>query len=640
MKKNTSFQLVTCSMVILVLSALLFAFSSDSAHKKTVDGEVHPTVSAVDDIVLDEMAKRYYVGCAVAVVKNGRIIHQSGYGHMDELRKSPVTVNTVFHWASISKVVTAAAAWRLIENNKLGLNDRVHNLVGYWPSNGNKDLITVSQLMSHRSGINHYTNYTESNYTSLPVFNARQSVSVFSTAPLDFTPGTQNQYTTFGYNLLGAVVEEKSNRGYVEYVKNNIKEPLGLTSLTENSFGVKGYEMTCNGGLESQEEGSTMWKLPGGGWASNIVDLAKFMMGLMDNKILANTSQMWQPIPDNDSYCYGIKNDAAGSEIRISHGGANQGVSTEMAFYPNSGFGVVVYINGDAYADARNLAKRIEKYYSKSVSASQNGYKTVNCGTDERCKLSDGEDKLAGVWRPDAGETVWRRRLGFDQFHAEWDWLNKVAGYELIDMQTYSINEVRYWDGIFKKQDLGTALWRNFSQDGFHDKWLEMVNEGYRLIDLETYLDGNDRLWAGVFEKGTGSSALYRNLTGSDFIDKHHDEQTQGKSLIDIEVFKNADGVFLWSGVWRQGPPTHFWKDMTLDEFNLKINEEAHRDYRLKDVETYLVGNVRKWAGVFDPFNKNCAFSQGKTYCQLATDDASFMGQVSPQTLIDIEIFK
>ncbi len=611
------------------------------SHREENAAPAYALVRAVDDIVLDEMAKRNYIGCAVGVVQGGKIIHLNAYGHLDELRTNPVTTGTIFRWGSISKVLTSLAAWKLIDNGKLSLNTKVVNKVPYWHSDGNKDDITVGQLLSHRSGINHYTNYNQKKYKSDEAFDAEQCVKVFRDAPLNFTPGTANQYTTFGYNLLGAVVEEVSNKGYVEYVKNNIKDPLGLTSLKENFNGHQGYEMTCNGGLKHMEEGDVLWKLPGGGWSSNIEDLAKLEIGMMNNSILANTSEIWQPVPNNNNFCYDLTNKKAGSEVRISHGGANDEIRTEMAFYPNTGFGVVVIINGNSYADAKNLAQRIEKYYGKKVSPEELGAKNSICNQGA-CSGTSGNDRLVGIWNYNVGETtVWRRRLGEDQFHAEWDWLQNIAGYQLTHIQTYlGDNEVRYWDGIFKKSGTKSALYRNYTTDGFHDKWEEMNGKGYRLIDLETYTINNTRYWAGVFEPGTGTYNLYRNYKTNDFVAKVNELAGQNLRLIDVEVYKDDDDNLVWSGVWRSGTPSHFYYGKSLDDMPLLNKSEAVADYNLLKVCTYMVNGQRKWAGIYAPSTSSQPiFLADKSYCELASSDSNYIS-INKASLIDLEIYK
>ena len=172
-------------------------------------------------LVEEQMAKQEIYGCAVGVVENGKIVHVKAYGHHDRLRTKPITVNTIFRWASISKPVTAVAAFKAIETNKLALTDKVTKHVSYWPNTGNKKDITVAHMLNNRSGVNQYTNVKESNYKSKNNFNAKECVDVFSAAALDFNPGSQYKYTTFGFNLLGATVEEATNIPYEKYVKDN-----------------------------------------------------------------------------------------------------------------------------------------------------------------------------------------------------------------------------------------------------------------------------------------------------------------------------------------------------------------------------------------------------------------------------------
>jgi CubicO group peptidase (beta-lactamase class C family) len=221
------------SKTTLLFLSLPFSFILLAAITKKYEANASENnIAAINEIVIDEMAKRYYIGCAVAVVKNGKIIHQKAYGHLDEQRKQPVTTNTIFRWASISKTLTAAAAWKLIEDGKFSINSKVSPMVSYWPSNGNKDLITVGQLMNHRSGINQYNDYDEGRYISPIFFNAQLCVNVFSYAGLRFTPNTQQYYSTFGYNLLGAVVDRKASNGYVGFIETEIKNPNGAEIST------------------------------------------------------------------------------------------------------------------------------------------------------------------------------------------------------------------------------------------------------------------------------------------------------------------------------------------------------------------------------------------------------------------------
>src|SRR5690606_20538004 len=143
------------------------------------------------------------IGCAVGVVKNGVIVHVKGYGYYDLEQTKPVTENTPFRWASISKPLTAVAVFKAIEDKKLDTTDTVKDIVSYWPTDGNKGKITVGNLLNNRGGIAHYgesgnCKYKISNYTAKNNFNAQQSVNVFKDCSLVNTPGTAYNYSSFG----------------------------------------------------------------------------------------------------------------------------------------------------------------------------------------------------------------------------------------------------------------------------------------------------------------------------------------------------------------------------------------------------------------------------------------------------------
>ena len=112
----------------------------------------------MDAAVFDQMSKQEIYGCAVGVVQNGNIVHVKAYGHDDRLRKKSITTSTVFRWASISKPLTAVAAFKAIENNSMALGDNITKYVSYWPNTGNKANLTIKNLLNHRGGVNQYTN--------------------------------------------------------------------------------------------------------------------------------------------------------------------------------------------------------------------------------------------------------------------------------------------------------------------------------------------------------------------------------------------------------------------------------------------------------------------------------------------------
>ena len=622
--------------VALVLSCSLFAYTYKATPKPPLRQSSLST--AIDAVVADEMARQDITGVVVGVVQNGHIVHTKAYGYKDLLRTQPVTTATVMRWASISKTVTAVAAFKAIEDNKMALTDKIKKHVPYWPLDGNKDDITVAQLLSHRAGIVHYgrdenevqiCSYNKSAYTANNNFNAEQSVNVFKNCPLAFTPGTDYNYTTFGFGLLGAGIEGATGKAYELYVDDNIADKAGMTSLTAYSSDPGGFVKDCNTFLQNANEGDVEWKLPGGGWASNIGDMADFLKGMINGTFLNNTSALWATVAGNGSYRYGIVKEMQGAKVHVNHGGAHDDLRSYLGFFPDDKNGVCLMINHGDSVNAERLGRLIENTmgYTWSVNTAPIDY----CGGNDDCGQI-----MAAVWRNTgkANDVLIRRGYTTDEFYEEWKKLTDV-GYYADDIETWMDGFTRKWDGIFKKTTKRSAMWRGFSTDGWHDKWVDMNNQGYRLIDLETYMDGAVRKWAGTFLESSDDYAMYRDMTTDDFGDKYIEMQNANKKLVDVETY--MDGlVRKWAGVWKGNGTSLLNRNYgESDFFALAATREA-TGYKLIDIETYMDGATRRWAGIWEAASGDEHFRYYKKMCDLIND---YHNVFKPQgyELMDIE---
>lgn len=329
---------------------------------------VAQTPAQIDAVVLDEMARQDIVGMAVGIVRDGRVHHARGYGYADLDARVPVTSSTVFRWASISKTLTATAVLQLDEQiPAFSLKDRVSEHVPYWPDDGNKGRIRIWQLLSNRSGIIHYTQKKHCTLNRSPdydrrrhaseFYDARQSVAVFSGQPLCFEPGTGYKYSTFGYSLLAAAVEGAAGIPYVHWIEHNIRQPLGMTSLRQGDGTRIGFEH--EGHRTSRVyEGNAAWKLPGGGWESDIIDLAKFANALLQGSLLDSTARLWTRVPGNRTYGFGINHNTDNS--LVWHEGRKDSSRTLMWLYPDSPdrLGIVLMTN-TLGSNPRRIARRL-----------------------------------------------------------------------------------------------------------------------------------------------------------------------------------------------------------------------------------------------------------------------------------------
>jgi len=581
------------------------------------------SIAQIDAVVIDEMAKQNIVGMAVGIVKDGVVYHAKGYGHADLARRKPITASTMFRWASISKTLTAVSALKLDEQDAdFNLGDKVTKHVGYWPSDGNKRNIRIRHLLSNRSGIIHYKNkddcpdnrspgFIRSNHTS-SAYNAEQGVAVFADEGLCFAPGSAYKYSTFGFSLLGSAIEGGAGKSYSSWVDEVIKTPLAMTSLRQATGTRKGFDQTCQT-LKEVSVTNAAWKLPGGGWESNIRDLAKFANGILQESLLNNTSRLWTTVTGNNTYGYGINH--AVSKTRVWHGGAHDNTRTLLYLYPQSSsrLGIVLMING-RHADPMRISHHLADLFGQGHNDSRDPV-VANC--DSNCS-----GKYSAVWRKSNQDVLLRRGYNHDDFYAEWKFLRK-AGYYTDDFEPYVSRGKVYWDAVFRKGSGDNAMWRNFDYDGFKTRWTEQSSKGYRLVDLETYVVGGKRRWAGLFRPGGGKYAMYRGQTTSQFGGLRKQLANDGYRLIDIEAY-TINGALKWAGVWRAGKDGPLNRGYSTKDFGNLRTERLKAGYKLVDIETYTSAGKQRWAGVWEKSSSGEHLNRGYNFCGTQDDSGGW----------------
>ncbi len=223
-------------------------------------------------------------GMQVAVSVNGQNILSQGFGYADVAKQLPVTTTTQFRVGSISKALTSAALLKLVAEKQLDLDEPVQRYVPTFPRKPYP--ITSRQLAGHLAGIRHYdlndphdANRTEHYQT------ATQALAVFQQDPLLFEPGTQYHYSSYGWNVLGAVIEGITGQAYLPYMQHAIWLPLGMTHTygdrADSLMPDRSKFYQNNGKLIPYDDVSS--KYPSGGILSTAEDLV-----LYGNSLLAN----------------------------------------------------------------------------------------------------------------------------------------------------------------------------------------------------------------------------------------------------------------------------------------------------------------------------------------------------------------
>jgi serine beta-lactamase-like protein LACTB, mitochondrial len=343
------------------------------------------TQEAVHSAVKMEADRQNAVGVAVGVLIDGKIAFYSSTGYQDRESQIPVSRSTMFRWASISKSLTAITLLQLAENDVLSLDQTVNQFLVHYPSqqtsDGKSHDITLEQLLTHQAGIVHYTNGvvigTPRNYVRPhPSRHVRLALNGFNQSLLLNVPGNAYSYTTRGYILLSAIVEQAAGRPFHVQVERMIAKPLAMNTLQPDYQWKRiqnravGYRKSTTGEIVVSSDTDVSWKLGGGGFISNIDDLAKFAEGLLQRKLVSQETQTTmftrQAIADGTVTNYGLGFQAMEFNGRqtIGHGGSQEKTKTRLAIDLGMNNGVVVMSNSE-YVDTSQFAEVIFKAISE-----------------------------------------------------------------------------------------------------------------------------------------------------------------------------------------------------------------------------------------------------------------------------------
>lgn len=338
------------------------------------DQEQVRLVEAIKEVVDTGFERQELIGLAVRVVRHGEEISSESIGFQDRVNDIPVSSDSMFRWASISKPVTAVAAMILVEEGKLDLDADIRNYVPEFPDK--EQVITARQLMCHHGGVVHYRNgrviRTRAEYSvENPFENVVLALDSFKESPLVCVPGESYNYSTHGYILLSAVVERAAGVPFAQFVDERIATPLEMDSFqpdyqwVEISNRAVGYRKRL-GRVVMSSNTDVSWKLGGGGFISNIDDLSRFATAMAAGKLLTEESfqVMWQAQTPQDgkrtNYGLGFGVDRHGDLLRISHSGSQEKTRTAMIFLPESRTSIVAMTNSE-YGNPGEITSRILK---------------------------------------------------------------------------------------------------------------------------------------------------------------------------------------------------------------------------------------------------------------------------------------
>jgi CubicO group peptidase (beta-lactamase class C family) len=169
-------------------------------------------------------------GAAVAIVKDGQVVFLKGYGMADLDHDIPITPQTVFNIASVSKQFTAFAIYLLASEGRISLEDDVRKYITELPDYGT--VIKVKHLLGHTSGLRDQAAIGSlAGNRSGDISTTEQVLKLTARQKnLNFTPGTAFGYCNTGYTLLAEIIHRVTGQSFTAYTEEKIFKPLGMTS--------------------------------------------------------------------------------------------------------------------------------------------------------------------------------------------------------------------------------------------------------------------------------------------------------------------------------------------------------------------------------------------------------------------------
>ncbi len=287
---------------------------------------------------------------SLAVVKNGRPVYQKSIGFADIENKQKANKDTQYRVGSITKVFTSTMIFQLIDEGKLTLDTTLDK---YYPKVRNAKEITISMLLSHRSGIHNFTNTPEyTQYMTHPKTKA-EMVNLIEELVSDFEPNSSANYSNSAYVLLGFIIEDISKDTYANQLQKRIATKLNLGSTryggpinVENNQ-AKSYMHNAERWIPATE---TDMSIPHGAGAiiSTPTDIATFLFSLFTGKLISADS-LTKMKEINQGFGRGLFQFPFHNKKAYGHDGGIDGFRARSGYFETDGLAFALTANGMNY---------------------------------------------------------------------------------------------------------------------------------------------------------------------------------------------------------------------------------------------------------------------------------------------------
>jgi CubicO group peptidase (beta-lactamase class C family) len=320
------------------------------------------------DSIFKEWNKPGSPGAEVAVLQHGKLVYEKGYGLANLEYEVPVTAQTVYHVASVSKQFTAMALVLLEKDGKLSLEDDLHKYLPELPDYGHA--ITIRQLLQHTSGIrDQWQTLALAGWRLDDVITQEQILRVlFRQKELNFAPGTKHLYSNGGYTLAAEIVARASGKPFPAFCSERLFRPL---EMDHTHFHLDHRQLVPNRAYSYGKTEDGYEALPlnyANVGATNLFttasDLVRWLDNFRDPKVGGRTAierlQVRGVLNNREKldYALGIALGRYRGHKTISHGGGDAGYRSFVLWFPDEELGIAV-LSGLASFDSGGTANKV-----------------------------------------------------------------------------------------------------------------------------------------------------------------------------------------------------------------------------------------------------------------------------------------
>lgn len=322
-----------------------------------------------DRLLTSLMHDQQIPGLACALHRGGSLVYEGYHGLANLEHDVPVTAESVFEIASVTKLFTAQAILRLAQEKRLTLDDPIHDYVPGLPDAWRG--VTIRHILIHQSGIPSFTEPPHYWEITREEKSLDQILALVRDQPLRYAPGERHNYDNTGFYLLGYVIERVSGIAYADYLKQTIFDPLGMTQTRTNDYTaviphrVHGYDLK-EGVIVNKPYYSVTNTFSAGNVVSTVRDLLAWRASLFDDTILnADLRRLWwTPYPSQsaneraNSFSIGLGWFMVDSPFGTfyGHNGGIQGFASSFIYYPQTDTTAIILVNTSRVTEPHRIA--------------------------------------------------------------------------------------------------------------------------------------------------------------------------------------------------------------------------------------------------------------------------------------------